>query len=376
MEQRIRVLHTLFRVGSGGVEQTRLTLAQGLDASRYEQRIVCMDAFGALPDMLAAAQCPVQRVGRSFSLFAPPLYRDVLRIIHDWRPHIVHGAVYEGVAMAAVAGRLGRVPVVIGEETSDPVGRSYAGHALYRLFCGLTDRMVAISPVVADYLIASIRVPSEKVSLVPNGVASPAVEDMAAIDAIRQQFAIGPNSFVVGTVGRLEDSHKRISDLLRAMPLLSQHIADPRLLVVGDGEDANLLRALASDLGVADRVHFTGYQADTAAYYRVMDLFALASAHEAFGLVLVEAMLLGLPVVATRVGGIPTVVEDGITGVLVPALDPPALASAVIALQRDPARRQMMGLHGKDRAETQFGAARYVDAIDDVYTRCLADARR
>ena len=376
MAKRTRVLHSLFRVGSGGVEQTRLTLARGLDGDRYEQRIICMDAFGALPGMLGAAGCPVDLVGRGLSVFALRAYRDAMRIVHEWKPDIIHGAVYEGVAMAAVAGRLGRVPVVIGEETSEPVGRSAAGNTLYRVFCGLTDRMIAVSPAVSDYLVKGIHLPRAKVTLVPNGVAAPMTENSSAAETIRSEFALGPDSYVIGTVGRLEDSHKRISDLVRAMPALCNHIPDPRLLVVGDGQDVAMLRSLAADLGVADRVHFCGYQADTAGYYRVMNVFALASAHEAFGLVLVEAMLLGLPVVATRVGGIPTVVDDGITGVLVPALDPPALATALISLHRDPALRQMMGTRGKLRAEAEFGAARYVEAIDGLYTRSLSEARR
>lgn len=376
MGQRIKVLHALFRVGSGGVEQTRLLLARGLDPGKYEQRVICMDAFGALPNLLSEAGCPINRVGRNVSIFSPFLYRDVLRVLRDWRPDIVHGAVYEGVAMAAVAGRLAHVPVVIGEETSEPIGRSAAGHWLYRLLCRLTHRMVAVSPVVADYLTLHLRVAPSKVSTVLNGVAAPAVRNESAVDAIRDRFDIGRDSFVIGSVGRLQDSHKRFSDLIRAMPALCKVIADCRLLVVGDGEDADMLQQLAVELGVADRVHFCGYQADTSACYQVMNVFALASAHEAFGLVLVEAMLVGLPVVATRVGGIPTVVDEGVTGLLVPALSPPALSEALIQLQRDPARRKSMGEHGKARAHANFSAASYVNAVDALYTRCLADARR
>ena len=376
MARRTRVLHSLFRVGSGGVEQTRLTLARGLDSKRYEQRIVCLDAFGALPTMLDAAGCPVTRVGDSLSIFAARAYRDVVKMIREWNPDIVHGAVYEGVAMATVAGRLARVPVVIGEETSEPVGRSGAGNTLYRLLCGLTDRMVAVSPAVVDYLVKGIHVPAGKVTLVANGVASPGDEDTVATREIRRRFAIEPDSFVIGTVGRLQDSNKRVSDLIRAMPALCQSIGDARLLVVGDGEDANMLASLADELGVAERVHFCGYQADTSSYYRVMDVFALASAHEAFGLVLVEAMLVGLATVATRVGGIPSVVDDGVTGLLVPALDPSSLAAALVDLHRAPARRTEMGARGKARAEAHFGAARYVDAIDHLYTQCLENARR
>ncbi|MGV8944776.1 glycosyltransferase [Thermomonas sp.] len=372
MAQRTRVLHSLFRVGSGGVEQTRLMLARHLDRDRYEQKLICLDHFGALPEQFSAAGCSVEAIGTGFSIFHAAGYRDALRVIRDWRPDIIHGAVYEGLAIAAVAGRLGRVPVVLGEETSDPVDRSLAGHALYRLFAGMTHHMVAVSPAVRHYLTRTIALPAAKVTLVNNGAEAPTPEVAGRVEAIRAQFGITTDSFVIGTVGRLLDSHKRVSDLIRAMPALAEGCADPRLLVVGDGEDSQMLRELAESLGVSARVHFCGYQPDPSDWYRVMDVFALASAHEAFGLVLVEAMLLGLPVVATRVGGIPSVVEEDVTAILVPPLSPAALAAALVALQRDPALRRSMGNSGSARAQAEFSARRYVDDIDALYTRCLS----
>ncbi len=362
----------MFRVGSGGVEQTRLMLARHLDRDRYEQRLICLDHFGALPEHFSVAGCPVETIGHGFSIFSPTAYRDALRVIRDWRPDIIHGAVYEGLAIAAVAGRLGRVPVVLGEETSDPVDRSLAGHALYRLFAGMTDHMVAVSPAVRHYLTRTIALPAAKVTLVNNGAEAPTPEVAGRVAAIRAQFGITTDSFVVGTVGRLLDSHKRVSDLIRAMPALGEGCADPRLLVIGEGEDSQMLRELAESLCVSARVHFCGYQADPSDWYRVMDVFALASAHEAFGLVLVEAMLAELPVVATRVGGIPAVVEEGATAILVPPLNPAALAAALLALQRDPALRRSMGTSGRVRAQAEFSARRYVDDIDALYTRCLS----
>ena len=372
MKQKIKVLHSLFRVGSGGVEQTRLSLARNLDASRYEQRVVCLDAFGSLPAALRSAGCAVDKVGNGNSIFGITGYRHALGIIHEWRPDIIHGAVYEGVAIAAVAGRLGRVPVIIGEETSDPVSRSAAGHALYRMFAAMTDRMVAVSPAVSEYLTRTIRIPASKVSMIMNGVEEPAPRDPLVVQAIRNKYGIGDQTFVVGTVGRLEDSCKRVSDLIRAMPMLREAGRDARLLVVGEGEDSEMLRGLAESLGVADSVHFCGYQATAADYYAVMDVFALASAHEAFGLVLVEAMYAEVPVVATRVGGIPSVVDDGVTGLLVEALSPTLLATAILTLHADDGLRQSMGRKGRQRALAEFGADRYVRQVDTLYTELLA----
>lgn len=361
----------MFRVGSGGVEQTRLSLARKLDPDRYALRIVCLDMFGELPDMLRDAGCPVDLVGNGLSIFSHAPYRDTLSVIRNWKPDIIHGAVYEGVAVAAVAGRIGRVPIILGEETSDPVDRRVTGNILYRLLAGSCHHMLAVSPPVQRYLIDTIRVPAHKVSMVVNGVAEPSPGNSVVIETIRRRYGIDDRSFVIGTVCRLVDSHKRVSDLIRAMPMLQDQVEDPRLLVVGDGDDRPMLEELALSIGVAERVHFCGYQAVPANYYEVMDVFALASAHEAFGLVLVEAMFAGLPVVATRVGGIPSVVEDGHTGLLVEPLNPAQLASAMLDLFRTPERRREMGLKGRDRAFTEFGEGRYVREVDALYTNLL-----
>ena len=372
MRRKTRVLHSLFRVGSGGVEQTRLVLARQLDPSRYEQRIVCLDAFGTLPRALNDASCAVDVIGNGTSIFRGQCYRDALGVIATWQPDIIHGAVYEGVAVAAIAGQLGRVPVIIGEETSDPAGRSWRGHALYRMLSGLTNHMVGVSPAVSEYLTGTLGLPRHKTSTIMNGVSMPDAVDPAKARAIRNQFDIREDSFVVGTVGRLEDGHKRVSDLIRALRLLDDSIPDARLLVVGDGEDRRMLADLSVALGVAERVHFAGYQGSPADYYPVMDVFALASAHEAFGLVLVEAMFAKLPVVATRVGGIPWVVDDGQSGMLVPPLDPPALASSIRALHDAPSLRASMSQKGYAKAHAEFGAERYVREVDALYTDLLA----
>jgi L-malate glycosyltransferase len=171
---------------------------------------------------------------------------------------------------------------------------------------------------------------------------------------------------VIGTVSRLDDDHKRISDLLEAVAGIDR--SDVQLLIVGDGPDRLALEKRVADLRLTERVIFAGSQVDVAPWYRVMDVFALASAREAFGLVNVEAMLASLPVVATRVGGIPEIVEDGTTGLLVPPRSPERLRESLLTMVEDPELRCRLGREGKNRAERLFSVGAYVREIDKLYT--------
>lgn len=235
--------------------------------------------------------------------------------------------------------------------------------------------MVAVSPAVEAYLRDGIKLPTGKVSMIVNGVAEKPATVPKDVARIRSELGIAPDDVVIGTVGRLFEERKRVSDLIRALPQLMKRNPNVKLLVVGTGPDEDSLRDLAADLSLANRVLFAGYQVDTQPYYEVMNIFALASAHEAFGLVLVEAMFAILPVVATRTGGIPKVVSEDETALLVKPYAPTKLADSIVRLLDDPSAARDMGNRGRIRARKYFSEERYVSDMGRLYTRLLIEHR-
>lgn len=365
--ERIKVLHCLYKVGSGGVERRRLNLAEGLSREKYEQLLLCSEVDGPLVDEFAKAGCQVINIGSLRHIFDLKAYLKALRVVRDFKPDIIHGAVYEGVALAAVAGRLGRVKIIIGEETTDPKRRSFKGHALYRLLCALTHKMVAVSPAVQDYLVRRIYNPEEKVLLINNGVKDIQPRGGERL-AIRKKYGVAQDDFVIGTVGRLFEQPKRISDLIRAVASVSKFKSNVYLMVVGDGPDRKILEMLANDLGVKDRIIFAGYQLDTKPYYLSMDVFALVSEYEGLPLVAVEAMLSGLPVIGSNVGGTPFVVKDEVTGIVI---EPKRVDQIVQSIERffaDPDLVREMGDKGRIRAKKYFSSERYLNEVDLLYS--------
>jgi L-malate glycosyltransferase len=371
----MRILHSLGWVRSGGVEVSHLEIVRQLRPPTYEHLFVCCSAGGTVATDLEHLDAPIIELGEIRSIFSPGRYRHGLQIARDWQPDLIHGAVMEGIQLAAVIGRLTRTPI-IAEETSDPDDRRLGGHLVARAAFTAADRCLAVSPFVGSYLTDTLRLPATKVRVITYGVRAP--EGLAAdeITALRHQLGIEADHLVVGTVCRLFDDHKRVSDLIRAIDLLHPEHPDVHLLVVGDGPDAERLRAQAQQTSLPTHYHFVGEQIPADPYYALMDIFAIASAREAFGLVAAEAMRAGLPVVASNVGGLADIVQHHTTGLLTPPKDPATLAAHLAQLLDNPDLRTQMGTAGRRHAHQHYTAERYIRQITDLYHELAPEPSR
>jgi len=320
-----------------------------------------------VPGQLADAGWSVHEIGPARHILNPVWYTRAIAIAKQVKPDIVHGAVFEGIALANIIGLRFPTAKIISEETSDPVNRRWTGNFLIRWLYSCSNAVVGVSPSVIDYLRNTGHVPNQKLRLINNAVGDDIPPPKSMIDELRSNLGIRPGDIIIGTVGRLIDSHKRFSDILRAMPAVLSRHASARLLIIGDGPDRAELMLLAEDLGISDAVIFAGYQGKVRDFYHLMDLFVLASAHEAFGLVLVEAMLAGVPIVATAVGGIPFVLNNGECGKLTPPHQPEALAHAISSLIADEGARDRFRKAALSRARSEFSADRYCREVEELY---------
>ncbi|MBW3466601.1 glycosyltransferase [Arthrospiribacter ruber] len=365
----IRILHCIETIATGGVEQVRLTVIRGVDKSKYEHKIICTWEGGPIADALKAEGVELIPIGG----FKHPLqwskHKAVLKVIQEFKPHIIHGAIFEGMSMAAIGGKLGKVPVVILEETSHPVGRSKKAIFLQRLFAKTADKVIGIAPSVVRYLEEIVKLPKSKILLINNGVSLPrkVAEDDQKL--LKEQLGIQEADFVIGSAGRFYNEVKRFTDILEAIKIVKKKKV--KFLLLGQGQDQELIEKKAIDLGIRHQLILTGFQQDTAPFFSLMNVFCIASAHEGFGLVAAEAMLHRLPVVATRVGGLADVVVDLETGFLVPPFSPQSIAEKIQLLMEDEALRIKMGEAGYQRAIENYTAERYCQEIDQLYTSLL-----
>jgi glycosyltransferase involved in cell wall biosynthesis len=224
---------------------------------------------------------------------------------------------------------------------------------------------------VRDELVRLGVAPERKFTVIRLGID---LEPRVACDedpaVVRARIGVGADRFVVGWFGRMT-AVKRTDDLLDALAALRERGVDALLLLVGDGDDRERLERLAHGRGLARSVLFLGYQEDVARWYAACDVILLTSANEGTPVTLIEALAAGRPVVATRVGGVPDVVDDGVTGFLVRAGDTHAIAERLALLASDPGLGRRMGEEGRRRVLERYAVDRLVDDVDRLYRALL-----
>ena len=304
------------------------------------------------------------------------------RLIRRERPTILHthtakaGAV--GRIAALLAGRA-RPPIVVhtfhGHVLRGYFGRTmtFGFRTLERWLARATTSLVAVSPEVRDDLVALRVAPASKFTVVRLGIdlAHRIASDDDQRRETRRQMGLRDDEFVVGWVGRMT-AVKNTDRVVRALQTLVDLGVDARLLLVGDGPDRDHLERYAHELGVMRRCLFLGYQEDVARFYDAIDALVLPSVNEGTPVSVIEALAAERPAVATRVGGTPDVIRDGIDGFLVDPADNGELAARLAELAHDAPRRAAMGAAGRARVLERYAVGRLIDDIDRLYRELLA----
>jgi glycosyltransferase involved in cell wall biosynthesis len=350
----------------GGQNQV-LQLVTGLEALGEPAVLVAHDAG----ELKRRAQEGLRFVG-----FTPRSEFDVHaawqlgKVLRDVQPDVVHAHDPMGVALAAMALRmtngLPRRPIVVAARRVD---FHLKRHAFSKWKYRHVDVFIAASRVIAGIL-AGDGIPSDRIEIVHDGVNVSFVEKQEAIDA-RAAFWLPRNVPLVGNVAALA-AHKGQRHLVAAAARVVRAVPDARFLILGDGELRDPLERQIKELGLERHVLLGGFRNDAVALMKSFDLFVMSSITEGLGSAILEAMVSRRAVVATRAGGIPEVVVDGETGLLVAPHDESALAEAIVRVLGDAALRARLGEAGRQRVVKEFSVEQMVERTLDVYRRRVA----
>jgi len=384
---RTRLLMFVNGFAMGGTERHVVNLGRALDRSKFDVHLACFRRWGQLLEEIETSRLPIWEY-RIDSLHNCRTFREQLRFARDLRRHriqIVHTYNFYPNVFALPAARLARAPRVIASIRDTGVYQTPMQKRVQRLACRLADCIVVNAEAVRRWLIEE-GYEQKRIVVIRNGVDLSRFQGKGEGQRLRQELGVPPRAPIVAVVSRLHEL-KGLDDFLEAAAALSARHRDARFLIVGDrlalkdgavvkeGVYRSGLEDLARRLGIADRVVFTGFRLDVPELLQEVTVSVLPSLSEGLSNFLLESMAAGVPVVATRVGGSPEAVEDGETGILVPARDPATLARAIDAILSDSDLARRMGQAGKRRVAERFSLDGMARATERLYGSLLERRR-
>ncbi len=369
---KVKILHVIDSLGVGGMERVVIDLANGLDPAKFRQTVCCLSRKGEAAQFLAGhIRCIDLGKGDQADRLMP---LKIARLIRQEKPDIIHSQSWSGIDTAIARLISGRVHLVHSEHgrnfpylDSEPFARRFARRALYHL----ADAVFAISNEVRNHYCRETGFPFERMSVIPNGIDMRRIDEAQASGA-REEFGIASDDFVIGTVARL-DATKDTITLARAFARLFQSHHNPKLklLVVGDGSERAGLEAFAAKQGLSSSLIFTGLRHDVPRLYKAMNVFALSSLSEGMPVTVLEAMAARLPVVATKVGALSELVDEGLTGFLVEPKEPEAMAEKLTKFMDNPELGRSFGVQARRKVEREFNIDLMLRRYAELYTSVL-----
>ena len=369
-----RSIDVLFVINSlplGGAENQVVTLASALSRGRYKIHVCCLRREGAQANVLRARGIQVVCLQMRVRYWPLAVYRLYL-LIKRLKPQIVHTHLCEADILGRLAGKLAGVPVII----STVHGMYYrkippTWHFLDRLIPRFTDKIITVSEEIRQSFINDQKVTQEKVITIPNVVEVERFSGLNSRKELRTQLGVNALSPLIGTVARLVQD-KRLDYFLDAAHIICKADAQARFLIIGDGPLREELMNQALQLGLTpEYVRFLGSRQDIPELLSAMDFFVLSSETEGIPVSLLEAMAASKPVVATRVGGIPQVIQDGENGLLVSPHDPAGLAEATLTLMKDRTLSESVAKEAWRTVEARFSTNVVCQMIIALYDGLL-----
>lgn len=362
--RRLRVVHLVEALGLGGLERVVQALARHTDAERYQVEIICTGSEGVLAGEIRDAGTAVwfEPLGGYYPADIVKLTARLRRL----RPDLLHSHGHVAGVQSRVASLLAGVGRRVHHLHTIDTSLRPRHRRLERLLARSSCSILCCSEAVARHARRDLHLPESLVVVVPNGI-----EPAPAVSRNEASALLGhPAGSLIGCLGSLT-THKGQAVLLQAASRLRRRVT---LIFIGEGPERGRLEAMATQAGTP--VVFLGALSDARRVLPALDIVVVPSiAREGLGLAALEAMDAARPVIASAVGGLPEVVADGQTGLLVPPADPQALAHAIEALLDSPELGQRLGEAGRRRVESHFRASAMVRRVEGIYEEAIGERR-
>jgi glycosyltransferase involved in cell wall biosynthesis len=359
----LNVLQLIPTLDRSGAEKQMVLLARGLPRDRFRVEVAALTRLGPLEDELTQAGVPVTSFGKRFKIDPLAFFR-LVGFVKERRFDVVQTWIFAANTYGRLAALRARVPVIVAAEMAVDLWKRPGHLKIDRWLAQRTDRVVGNSNAVVDFY-RRAGVPKDQLTMIYSGIADAETQPSDRAE-VRAELGLATDAPLLIYTGRLA-AQKGVDDLIKAIDLLQHVKPGLRALIVGDGPLRSHLEDIVHAYQLDTMVRFLGHRNDVPKLLAAADLLVLPSLYEGLPNVVLEAMQLSKPVVATAAPGTTELVIDGETGRLVPMQNPPALAEAIRNVLEDPALARRLGEAGRARVETQFRAATMIARFSELY---------
>ncbi|MGA1864194.1 MAG: glycosyltransferase [bacterium] len=382
--QNLKIFYLLTDSDFGGTEASVMRLATGMRQRGFKIEICSIKRPGYMArDMMrqgfkvASLDLPSGITWNYPFLFLTGIMR-LKKLLKEVNPDIIHSFLFQSNLMTAMSRSF-----IDGEKASiryiSSVRCTEANKSQWRIILdrwalGRSDLVLTVSEAVRNKYLKREKIQQNRIRVLYHGVEQRFMEEQKKISEFRFKLGIGEKDEMIGTVARLHKD-KDIKILIRAFALALKSRPEIRLLIIGDGPEKNKLKEIALTLGIMDRIIFTGFRPDVLPLIGLLDIFCLTSKEEGFPQSLIEAMALEKPVVVSRVGGVMELIEDGISGILIPPGNPETIGDSILYLLQNPQKARKMGKAAKERVKHGFLLDHTLDKMEVIYGEVLNKVR-
>jgi glycosyltransferase involved in cell wall biosynthesis len=368
---KINLLHLITELDIGGAEKLLLSLVRKLDSDRYNVIVAYMKGEGKLAKDFKDSGIRVfdlkmkNRIdARAIIYLYRLLKRENIKILHT---HLIQADI-----CGFLAGKTAGVPVIISTRHNPDEFRKKFSIPVWLdgIFANHSDRIIAVSNAVKDFLIKHEKISPQKFAVIHNGIEPGEFIFESGISGKKKESGISLSSPVAGCIGRF-DEQKGHMCFLEAIPQILEYFPDAKFIFVGEGPLRRKAERRSKELKIDRNVIFTGIRRDIPGILAIMDIFILPSIFEGFGIVLLEAMAAGKPVIASRVGGIPEIINHNLNGILVEPANSAEIAAAILNLLKEPAKMRRMGEAGREEVKKRFSADTMAKKIETLYNEII-----
>lgn len=371
--RKIKIMFCIARLVIGGTEQQLLDFITEMDRSRYDVIVCPLVSGGGLFREFERANIPIVVVGRKHK-YDPFILWRLIKIIKQERVDILHTFLYTANFWGRIAGQLAGVPIIIASERGVDISKKRFHFFIDRIISPWTNLIITNAEWLKKFYTQNACINPDKFKIIHNGIKLDRFHVHVNEEHKKRELKIPSNYSVVCTIGRLHPL-KGHQFLLQAAQKVLKSDNNVIFLIVGDGIMRNQLESLAEQLQIGDYVRFTGFRRDIGEILSITDVFAFPTLSEGLPNVLLEAMAMKKPIVATNIDGNREIIEDNVTGILVPPENSKQLADGILRLLRDRELAARLARSGHCKLEKDFAFDVMVQKIQNTYEELISKLR-